>query len=534
MVLPFVVGIVALSTFLRAPLLPWPIARHPDWLCCGHPDENVLYDLMISLRSGSDTGYYPPAFPLLVRGAVNGPVGAAALSRIAPGPLDTEQRNRARGVLTGRILSIALSGLAALLLYLLCLQAGVTPQLAALAVPLLALAPLYVVQTTYALADAAHLVCVLAAVSAFFVWDRRRTAGSEVAFGLFLGAAFAFKFAGVSIGIPPLVSMLIRSRSRMRTAAVAVASFVAGVIAFSDGFLRFVASSSIFETVIVANAQTARVTPVWNAVHYVLSLLPAMGALFSLALLAAGVSRSARVLRRRGPLVSGLVEPLPAIAFGAGLYFLGICFSSNPFTRHMLPLQAVLTLFVVVELDRAFEHRRERARSSLVLVLLSAATAYNLVVTWPVVGSFARDPLDRASEWVRAHAGRDAALPPLRNFPPVVSAGSEPGESVMIVHSAWLGRFTGSWWLKPAPRDPRDIYNYRGTVAELRFWQAIGADRAPPWRVVAGFGDDWNTPERLFLSLVGRGYDQFVTAGRAFVVTGRNVGMDDLPAAASR
>jgi hypothetical protein len=62
------------------------------------------------------------------------------------------------------------------------------------------------------------------------------------------------------------------------------------------------------------------------------------------------------------------------------------------------------------------------------------------------------------------------------------------------------------------------VYHFEGTLEELRFWQELAAGRAGDWRVIQTFGDDWTTPERLFLSLLGRGYDQFVTAGRVFVV----------------
>jgi hypothetical protein len=74
------------------------------------------------------------------------------------------------------------------------------------------------------------------------------------------------------------------------------------------------------------------------------------------------------------------------------------------------------------------------------------------------------------------------------------------------------------------------VYHFDGSFEEVRFWQRLMAGEPTEWRVRASFGEDWNTPERLFLGLVGRGYDQFVTAGRAYVVT-RN---GSLPADRSR
>jgi hypothetical protein len=62
------------------------------------------------------------------------------------------------------------------------------------------------------------------------------------------------------------------------------------------------------------------------------------------------------------------------------------------------------------------------------------------------------------------------------------------------------------------------VYHFDGTMGELRLWQEVMKGRAGDWRVIQAFGDDWPTPERFFQSLLGRGYDQFVTAGRVSVV----------------
>lgn len=88
-----------------------------------------------------------------------------------------------------------------------------------------------------------------------------------------------------------------------------------------------------------------------------------------------------------------------------------------------------------------------------------------------------------------------------------------------VIALSWVGRLTGSWWLKPAPTELRDVYHFDGSLEELQSWQEVMAGKSRDWRVIASFGDDWRTPERLFLSLVGRGYDQFVTAGRVSVIS---------------
>jgi hypothetical protein len=147
---------------------------------------------------------------------------------------------------------------------------------------------------------------------------------------------------------------------------------------------------------------------------------------------------------------------------------------------------------------------------------------YNTFATLPLLRSFAEDPVDRAMAWVRAKTAYDPRVPSFRNFPPIPSVRTRPvasgPDAVTNVHSAWLGRLTGSWWLRPAPVDLRDVYHFEGTVKDLRFWQKLAAGRAGDCQVIQTFGDDWATPERLFLSLLGRGYDQFVTAGRVLVV----------------
>jgi len=389
--------------------------------------------------------------------------------------------------------------------------------------PMLALAPLFCVQGTYALADVPHMTLVVACAVTFLAWDRQRRLSREAAFGFLLGGVFTFKLIGVVFGIPLLLSMVARSRSRRRTIMTIGLSFLAGLWAFSAGFLRFARPSSMFQKVVVENARASRVRPGWNTVHHLLSLVPGMGALFALALVVAVVSFGFRVVRRGGVALRPL-DPFPAIALGALLYFLSICFSSNPFTRHMLPVYPFLILFVLSEAIAPQAARaRQNLRPALAALLFVVFAGYDTFATRPLLRSFSNDPVDRALAWVRAKTAYEPRFPPFRNFAPVPSVRSPSvpfggPDALTVVHSAWVGRLTGSWWLRPAPVELRDVYHFEGTVEELRFWQKVMAGRAGDWRVIQAFGDDWKTPERLFLSLLGRGYDQFVTAGRVFVV----------------
>jgi hypothetical protein len=249
-----------------------------------------------------------------------------------------------------------------------------------------------------------------------------------------------------------------------------------------------------------------------------------MGALFVLLLVVAVASFGVRVGLRRGLVPLRPLDPLPAIAIGALLYFVGICFSSNPFTRHMLPVYPFLILFVLSEAIAPHADRiSQRLRPGTAILLFVFFVGYDTFATRPLLRSFAEDPVDRAIAWVRVKTAYEPRVPFFRNFPPVPSVRSGSAQSggpdaLTIVHSAWLGRLTGSWWLRPAPVDLRDVYHFEGSVEELRFWQKLSAGRAGDWRVIQTFGDDWTTPERLFLSLFSRGYDQFTTAGRVFVV----------------
>ena len=74
-------------------------------------------------------------------------------------------------VLTG-VGSLVFSGVAVWLLYRLCVGAGLAPPIAAASAPMLALAPLFSVQSTYALADVPHVALVVACIVAFLSWDR--------------------------------------------------------------------------------------------------------------------------------------------------------------------------------------------------------------------------------------------------------------------------------------------------------------------------------------------------------------------------
>ena len=518
-----VVLVIGLATLLRLPLLSWPFAAHPQSSCCGHPDEITHYDLLRAFRSGLDPGSYPPGFAVLTALALRTPAGDAASSFVPIGIVG-EERDRIRSVWMGRILSLVLSGVAVWLLYRLCVGAGLAAPIAAVSAPMLALAPLFSVQSTYALADVPHVALVVACTVTFLWWDRLRRLSQEALFGLLLGGVFVFKLIGVVFGIPLLLSMAARSVSRRRTVMTVGLSFLVGLLAFSAGFLRFALPSSIFEKVVVENARASRIRPGWNAVHHLLSLVPGMGALFTLLLVAAVASFGFRVVRRRSRVSFHPLDPLPAIAIGTLLYFLSICFSSNPFTRHMLPVYPFLILFVLFEAIAPPANRvSQKLRPALAVLLFVFFVGYDTLATRPLLRSFAEDPVDRAMAWVRANTAYEPRVPPFRNFPPVPNVRSRPvpsggPDALTIVHSAWLGRLTGSWWLRPAPVDLRDVYHFEGTVKDLRFWQKLTAGRAGDWRVIQTFGDDWKTPERLFLSLLGRGYDQFVTAGRVLVV----------------
>jgi Dolichyl-phosphate-mannose-protein mannosyltransferase len=514
---------IVFATALRRPLVTWPFAANPASYCCGHPDEVGHYELARAFRSGTDPGTYPPGFAVLTSVALSTPVSGAAAA-LVPAAVAGEDREKARVIATGRIVSLAFSGAAVALLYVLCLAAGIPAGIAAVSAPIFALAPLFLVQGTYALPDAGHAALIVGMLVAFFAWDRRRNRILEVLFGFLLGGTFAFKLVGVVIGLPPAVSMVVRSHSRRRTAATVGLSFLAGVLAFSGGFLGFASPSAIFHKVVVENARASRIRPIANFVHHVLSVAPGMGLLFAVLLLFAVISFVGRRALARARRPFRPLDRLPAAAIGAGLYAVGVSFSSNPFTRHMLPIYPLLVLFALSEVAFQAGRRTPGIRALLVLGLFVSFLAYGAWASRPVLASFVDDPVDRAVKWVRSETPCEPRVPPLRNFAPVESPATRPrapGEParVMIVHSAWLGRLTGSWWLKAAPADLRDVYHFEGGLPELRFWQKLAAaGEADGWRVIRSFGDDWKTPESRFLSALGRGYDQFVTAGRVLVV----------------
>lgn len=516
-----VLSVIVLSTLLRLPLVQWPYAEHPDAPCCGNPDEATHYELVRAFRSESDPGSYPPGLAFLTFLALRTPARAAVSALVPPTVASEDHRDRIRVIAVARILCLSFSAVAVLLLYLICIEAGLSRWLAATSAPLLGLAPLYGIQTTFALADAPNVALLLASIYVFLKWHRRRQLSYEILFGLILGGVFAVKLVGVVIGIPLMVSMILRSPSRRRTALAIGVSLFVGVYAFAGGHMRFASISSVFQKVVVENVRATRIRPGWNAVHHLLSLLPGMGALFILLLM---ISIGWRLIARVRAWRVRALDPLPAVGIGSLLYFLAICFSSNPFVRHVLPLYPFLILFVLVTTDALLRTRFSPGRGATVGSLLFAcALAYNTFTSWPLARSFVDDPLDEASAWVRAETAFEPRVEAFRNFPPVPSVRARPAppgapEELMIVHSAWLGRLTGSWWLRPAPKEVRDVYHFDGSFEELRFWQKLMAGELTEWRVLASFGDDWNTPERLFLSLIGRGYDQFVTAGRAYVV----------------
>jgi hypothetical protein len=515
--------VIALATLLRLPLLSWPFAAVPGAMCCGHPDEIQHYDLIRQFRSGVDSGSYPPGLAVLTGLVLHTPA-RNAFSLFAPAGIHGDERERVQVVSIGRILGLIFSGLAVWLLHRVGVRAGLEASIAATSAPMLALAPLFSVQSTYALADVPHVALVVACVASFLAWDRRRRLFPEALFGFLLGGIFAFKLVGVVFGLPLFLSMVARSRSRTRTVAAVGFSFLAGLLALSAGFLRFALPSSIFHKVVVENARASRIHAGWNAVHHLLSLVPGMGAPFVLLFVVAIVAFGFRAFRRRDAPRLRPLDPLPAIAIGTLLYFVSICFSSNPFTRHMLPMYPFLVLFVLFQVIVPFTNRiPENRRPAVAVLLFVFFVAYDTFATRPLLRSFADDPVPRAMAWVRANTAYEPRFPPFRNFQPIPSApsrsiGRGDPDALTIVHSAWVGRLTGSWWLRPAPVDLRDVYHFEGTVEELRFWQEVMNGRAGDWRVIQAFGDDWPTPERLFLTGLGRGYDQFVTAGRVFIV----------------
>jgi 4-amino-4-deoxy-L-arabinose transferase-like glycosyltransferase len=515
--------VIALATLLRLPLLSWPLAVDAKAACCGHPDEIQHYDLIRQFRSGVDSGSYPPGLAVLTSLVLHTPARNAFRS-FAPAGIRGDERDRIQVVSIGRILGLFFSGLAVWLLYRLGVGVGLEASIAAASAPMLALAPLFSVQSTYALADVPQVALILACILAFLLWDRERRPISEALFGFLLGAIFAFKLVGVVVALPPLLSMMVRSRSRLRTIALIGLSFLAGLLAFSAGFLRFALPLSIFHKVVVENARASRIHAGWNAVHHLLSLVPGMGAPFVLLLIVAIVGFGFRAFRRRDRFHLRPLDPLPAIAIGTLLYFVSICFSSNPFTRHMLPVYPFLVLFVLFRVVAPWTKRLpQNLRPAVAVLLFVFFLAYDTFATRPLLRSFADDPVPRAMAWVRANTAYEPRFPPFRNFRPVPSVRSRSIEgggpdALTIVHSAWVGRLTGSWWLRPAPVDLRDVYHFDGTMGELRLWQEVMKGRAGDWRVIQAFGDDWPTPERFFQSLLGRGYDQFVTAGRVSVV----------------
>lgn len=509
--LALVVAVIALAGWMRAPMFAWPVAYRIGEVCCGHPDELNHYEIVRGFRRGVDRGNYPPGMAFLT--FLLAPATSTVIAeRTAAPAVSGEERDRIGTVLTARVIAGIASGLAVVLLFLLCIATGIRPWMAAVSAPLLALAPLYAVQSGYGLADIPNVSSIVAYAWVFTLWLRAPRVSLELLFGLLTGAAVAFKY-GVAIGAVLFVWMLWHSPRRWRTGLASGLALVFGVAVFSGGFLRFVSSDAILHLVVSENVGAARVTPAANAVHHLLSLLTGLGALFVTIALAVSFSCAlGRACIRNNKPALGL-KPLVVASL---VYFVIICFSSNPFVRHALPLYPFLILFTLTGAQAMITRFPEAWRPSLVL-LLCVAIGYNSFASFSVVRSFVRDPLLEATAWIESRNLEVAPLNPTRNSRPPLESGHE----VITAHSAWLGRATGSWWLKPAPKTVADAYHFRQTDAELRFWQDVMSGRSTEWVVIASFGEDWNTPERLFLTLLNRGYDQWTTAGRLYVLERR-------------
>lgn len=502
--------LVILSIALRLPILTWPIGQAAHASCCGNIDEITHYNNLKGFTTGKPASWYPTSFAFLTYAAER--VGAARLADRLIAQKSDVPPDRSRDVIAARLVSIAFSCAAIFLMFRLALLARLGPMSALAAAAFLGLSPLFLVQTTYGTADGATLAFVMAYVYAFVAWSEKRSVGWALAFGLAMGAALVIK-GSILIALPLAVCMVAWSANRVATAAAMLAAAFTAVAGLSGMSLGFAHPRVLYQLVVENNMRTAKFSVFENSLHYAGSVVPSLGVLFSLLLLISIVAYGRRLARDHPRWKGAVGSPWTIVAVGCGLHFVGVCFLSNPFVRHLLPLHPFLILFALRELGvvAASVHFGQRMRLLAVLSVI----AYEASISWPIVRSFGDDPMSQASRWLQAETG--LRLPPTDglNLPPREHGG------VLVVHSWWSGRVTGRWWLKPSPRSLDEAYHFRGSAADFELWRRVLGGQSKEWRVIWSSGEDWNTPERWFLTWLGKGYDQGVTAGRVEIFARR-------------
>jgi len=348
---------------------------------------------------------------------------------------------------------------------------------------------------------------------------------SHVAF--LLGAAFAVKL-GILIGAPLVLYVLLVSRRPARAAALLTLVMATGAVLVSGGSFGLARMQSVFDMVYSENVKAAERSILWNMIHYSVSIVPGMGVHFAIILSVSAIGWafwSRTGLSGWQKLVS---HPWFAVTLGCAFHF-GVSLSfGDPFARHMLVLYPFLAIFAITGISYLSFFRTPTVMS-LVLILSIALSAF---AAWPVLRSFRNDPNIAAARWLKKntdpddcilfsqYSGRAKQFLGAKTDASCERKGSSP--RFITIHSHWSGRFTGSWWLKPRPKNPGEVYKFNADrmlrfgdrSRELVFWQALFDGRARDWRIVAVFGDDWWTLEWMFLTLIGRGYDQFVTTGK--------------------
>ncbi len=534
----------ALSLLIRFPAFTWPLNQQPSAPCCGHPDEWTHYMISRSFAGYAHRINYPPGLGYMTHLAGKAGVGRLAAS-LAPPDAGGEQLAHIRGVYTMRLLVLLFSGAGVWLLYLLGQTAGLSRWVSACAAAFLAFSPLFLVYSIFGLADVPTTVLVLAYVYCYLRWSETDRLRFLVGFALLVGAALAVKL-GVVIAIPLGLHVLLTSHRRMAHATILLAGTVAGAFLVSGG------SPSVGELAGIAGFVTASVRPTkaslpWNAVHHLGSLVPGMGVLFVGVLMASILGWRAWVRdARRAGWRATLATPWGAVAAGCLLSLYTVVQASSIHTRQLLVVYPFLVIFAMAGISRLGPVRRfleppsegSQRRANLAgAAAVALITAYGVMASRPVLASFTDDPNVRAARWLNSHGDSDDCVEFTRytelakhlHHRMPARAGDGRTRDLVVIHSYWFGRFTGSWSLKPAPKALNQV---KGRHAKdervLRGWQALLEGRLTGLTTVATFGDEWWTPERAFLSLVGRGYDQFMTAGQVLIVERERVDGGDL------
>lgn len=511
--------VMLLSLALRLPALTWPLNQQPQTRCCGHPDEGNHYEILRSLPSIHPQGEHAPGFAVIVYLAERLGAGHAAQLFVPANAID---HDRTRAIYTARLVSIGFSLLAVWLVYLLGRSFGATGLHAVTGAALVALSPLFSAQSIYGLPDIPNLALVLGYVYVFIRWTKRPAPLLLFGLAFLVGAALAVKL-GFLVALPLMLFMILRSDRRIRDAALLCAGVAAGGILVSGG-----AGASrmrmVWDMVWYDNVTGAERSLLWNAVHYIGSLVAGMGVH---AVLIVVVSLALSLPRVRGAISAGsgriLERPGLAVALGCAIHFAAISGFNAAFTRHMLLLYPFLAIFAMVGVSSSPVFHDRRSAILLLLFVIVLGT----IATWPVMRSFSSDPSVVAARWLEGHAGAGDCIhftwytDRTRELLPwdtgAACAGDTRPARFLVIHSAWSGRFTGSWWLKPRPKAAAEVHNVAVEESELKFWQRLFEGLDAEWRITAAFGDDWPTVERRFLTLTGRGYDQFATPGRIVI-----------------